>query len=57
MEYRCTFVGRKLGALGVCETVFETVDADSPEEARLKLYENYEHISVLTIAHDEPTEE
>lgn len=46
--YKVKFSGRKIGALGVSYVMHTTVKADSVEDARLKLYENYDHISLLS---------
>jgi hypothetical protein len=57
MEYRLTFLGRLKGAIGELYRHAVTVDAESSEAARLKLYDTHEHISLLTIARDATDQE
>ena len=45
MKYNCTFIGRKINAIGITYEINDTVEADSIGQARIKLYDNYEHIS------------
>jgi len=47
--YKITFHGREVGAIGIFYQITATVQAENEEGAKLKLYDNYEHISVLTI--------
>lgn len=47
-RYRCTFTGRQNSAIGVIYPITETVEAETPEAARLTLYDRYEHISGFT---------
>ena len=50
--YDTTFHGRKIGAIGACEWFEYVLTSDtqlSYDQARLKLYENFEHISELKI--------
>ena len=49
MKYIAKFIGRKAGAIGVCYEITERIQADNTEQARLALYEKYEHISGLEI--------
>ena len=44
--YKIVFYGRLNGAIGICYSITETVQADTEEEARLKLYDKYEHILI-----------
>lgn len=44
-----TFIGRKVGAIGMFYRITTTVQADSPSAARTKLYDTYEHVHGLTI--------
>jgi hypothetical protein len=44
-EYTITFNGRKAGAIGIFYWITETVQAESEQEAVLKLYEKYDHIT------------
>lgn len=41
------FIGRQRGALGINSHFVVTVEAETEEDARLKLYDTHEHISVL----------
>lgn len=43
--YDITFTARLRGAIGVTHRARERVEAHTPDEARLKLYEKYEHVS------------
>lgn len=49
MIYRVTFFGRKVGAIGICYWIAETVKADSDENALRALYTAYDHISGFRI--------
>jgi hypothetical protein len=49
MTYQAKFIGRTLGAIGIEYWIHTTVEAASPEEARLNLYQRYEHIRVLSL--------
>jgi hypothetical protein len=49
--YAVSFVGRRVGAIGIFQRYNITVKAPSWEEARMCLYEKYEHISELSITH------
>ena len=44
--YKIVFYGRLNGAIGARYFITEIVQADTKEEARLKLYDKYEHIHV-----------
>lgn len=48
-KYKISFIGRKKNAKGKVYKITETVFANDVEGAKLKLYENYEHIKVLTL--------
>ena len=48
-HYNMTFKAREVGAIGVVSNQFEYVEAEDEHEARMKLYEKYEHIEKLTI--------
>ena len=41
--------GRTAGALGVFYPDSVTVEAETPEEARLKAYETHEHLMFVTV--------
>jgi hypothetical protein len=43
--YCIKFRGRQVGAIGITTINTELVKADTQEEAILKLYDKYEHIS------------
>ena len=49
MKFYIEFYGRENGAIGIRSHYARTVEADSRDAAILKLYENFEHISVLKI--------
>ena len=48
-KYKISFIGRLAGAIGKTYRIRTTIEANSPEEAKFKLYEKYEHISQVTI--------
>jgi hypothetical protein len=52
--YACSFVAVRVGAIGRPYNVSTTVQADSPEAARLKLYDTWEHIHGLTVHEVDP---
>jgi hypothetical protein len=41
------FQARKIGAIGIRQTYIETLEVADGSEARAKLYDQYEHISIL----------
>lgn len=43
MKYRVTFKGRKAGAIGIFYPISIVVEADDPEAAKLKAYDEHEH--------------
>lgn len=47
--YRITFIGRTIGALGICTLQQRKILAFNAEVARLGLYLTHEHIEVLRI--------
>ena len=49
MIWNLKFVGRKTGAIGIRYWTILQIEADTKEEAELKLYDRYEHIGQLTI--------
>jgi hypothetical protein len=52
VKYTATFYGRKLGSIGSFGHPFtEQVEADSEDQARLKLYDKYQDISGLKFTH------
>lgn len=48
-HYIAFFNGRLKGAIGIFHTCRVEVSAETPEEARLKLYETHDHITALTL--------
>lgn len=50
--YRIKFKGRRIGAIGITEKFEETVQAENEEKAILKLYDKYEHISIIKTESD-----
>lgn len=49
MKFYATFNARNIGAIGITYPNTYTVEADTPEAARLALYEKWEHISHLKL--------
>ncbi len=47
MRYTLRFSARNIGSLGTWSTYTETRMGSTPEEARLALYNEYEHVVVL----------
>lgn len=47
--YKATFTGRKINAIGIFYKITDTVEAENEEQARLKLFEKYEHIQSLKL--------
>lgn len=50
MKFLIFFKGRKINAIGIAYLRTEIVVADKEEAAIIKLYDRYEHISILKIA-------
>lgn len=48
-NYVFEFIGREMGALGVCMHQVVKVQAETLPEAHRKLYDTHEHISVLMV--------
>ena len=48
-NYKASFIGREINAIGITYHIIETVSAENREKAILALYEKYDHISNLTI--------
>ena len=49
MKYKIRFTGRKVGAIGIVSSNVITIEAVSAYAARIRLYENYEHIRGISI--------
>lgn len=47
--YTAHFTGRKVGAIGIRYAINTTVEAESIEDAKLRLYDRYEHIGQCVI--------
>lgn len=47
MIFKATFTGRERNAIGIFYEITAYVEANTPEEANLKLYDNYDHIFKL----------
>lgn len=45
--YKITFIGCMLGAIGKTYRITNTVQAENTKEASLKLYDKYDHISII----------
>lgn len=54
--FEITFTGRKLGAIGIMQHFRRIVSAETPEAARLKLYETHEHVTNATLRQMSDTE-
>lgn len=52
MKYIATFTGREKNAIGLFYQITASVEANNPEEANLRLYYKYDHISQLTLANN-----
>jgi hypothetical protein len=48
-KYRLAGWGRKVGAIGVSSFFVCDVNADNEADARLRVYDHYEHISQLHV--------
>ena len=48
-KYNAIFTGRKRGAIGKFYTIRTTVSGVNKENARLNLYDSYDHISNLVL--------
>lgn len=48
-QYLATFIGRKVGAIGIRYRMQDIVTANTPEAAELKLYEKYDSIRGLRL--------
>lgn len=48
-KFKLTFKGRKLGAIGTFSNFTVKQHADNPDEAGIALYDNFEHITELTV--------
>ena len=44
MEFTIKFTGRTKGAIGIFQEFTETVEAETIDQAIIKLYDNYEHV-------------
>ena len=49
ITYTISFTGRKANAIGTTYPITAKVTAESLHEARLKLYEQYEHLTNVKI--------
>lgn len=49
MKYQASFVGRQNGAIGICYPITTEVEGDTEQDATLRLYGKYEHISKLKL--------
>ena len=49
MQYQATFTGREVGAIGKFYPITATTQGDNEEQARLNLYDRYEHITGLKL--------
>ena len=49
MVYNISFIGRKVGAIGVTYKINDKIEAKSEAEFIEKLYKKYDNISILKI--------
>ena len=57
-RYRITFYGRTIGAIGVDYVITAEREGDTPDAARMALYDKYEHVLVVRctpVPHTEDT--
>lgn len=55
--YKCKFLGRESGALGVSSYSEKTVEANTADQAHLKLYDTHENIAKFQIVNlSDPTD-
>ena len=47
--YTAKFTGREVNAIGIFYPITTTVQGENEEQARINLYERYEHIMGLTL--------
>ena len=52
-SYLAVFTGRHVGAIGVFERHTCWLMAASPEDARIRLYDHYDHIHALTVLNED----
>jgi hypothetical protein len=48
-NFKIQFTGKQKNAIGKSYKITETVEAENIDNAKLKLYDNYEHIHVLKV--------
>ena len=48
-KYQANFTGREVGAIGIFYDIKHVVEANNQEEAKIKLYDYYEHINNLSL--------
>lgn len=49
MTYQAKFTGRTVGAIGIFYPITTTVDGDNEDDARLRLYDRFDHIMGLKL--------
>jgi len=49
INYKASFVGRLVGAIGISYPITIIIKATNKDQARLNLYKNYEHIKRLLL--------
>lgn len=57
MKYLVSGHGCQVGAIGIRHRFAQELEADSEQDARLKIYEFYEHLSGIVIQPIDPTPE
>ena len=50
-QYTMCFEGRRNGSIGITENLKVTLWAENADDARLKLYDNFEHITIEGITY------
>lgn len=49
MKYKFRFSGRLIGSIGKTKVFVCVVTGESQEDAMMKLYERYDHITVISV--------
>jgi len=52
--YDVKFLAKKIGSIGKRVSFSELIDAKNPEQAKLKLYDRHEHITIRSITEVQP---
>lgn len=49
MTWEITFTGRTKNAIGIFYTITDTFTGETLEDAKLNMYDRYEHIRIISI--------